>query len=671
MEKGKLIEFRVNGERRLAVVDRPEGKKDWIVIDSGSHAHKLRPQRVEYEIQGGPYTTTDIGPFLREVQPYLEPSSLEVAWELLVEEGEAVSPEELANFLFSEQTPVLCYAAHSLLCDDKIYFKKKGDNYEPRSASQVEEIKHQLDVEQQRQQEKATFFGHLQQAIAKEAIDWTESDRTRLEQLEKFILQPEQTHRNAQDLLSEIGRPTTPEAAFQLLVELGWWSRHENLFLRRSSYPINFPKKVLDVAYSCLQNLPPDADSDRLDLTHLKVYTIDDESTEEIDDGLSVEFLDGDRVKLWVHIADPTRFLTPGDELDLEARRRSTTLYLPTGMISMFPTELATGPMSLRQGKICPSLSFGIILDEKGAAQDYSIHASLIKPTYRLTYHDVDEMLQLGITAESELAVLASAAKQRHQWRQSQGSITIKMPEAVIKVKSEDEIIIELVDNSISRQLVAEMMILAGEVAGRYCQEHNIPVPFRGQPQPELPSDEELLVLPAGPVRACALRRCMPRSEIGTLPNRHASLGLNTYTQVTSPIRRYTDLLTHFQLKAHLRGDPLPFPLDVMQQILYSVTLSAQEATLVERQTNRYWGLEFLRRNADQIWQGVVLRWLREDEKLGVLLLEELGLELPHRFERTVSLGDRLNVQVSRADPHRDEIRFREMLENEVQSTMI
>ncbi|MEL4894188.1 ribonuclease catalytic domain-containing protein [Crocosphaera sp. Alani8] len=665
MEKGKLVEFRVNGEHRLAVVDRPEGKKDWMVIDCKGHSHKLRPQRIDYEVPGGPYHTDDIPQFLQEIRPYLDPSNLEVAWELLVEDGEAVTPAEMASFLYSEQTPKLCYAAHRLLSEDKIYFKKKGDNYEPRSLSQVEEIKHQLEVEQQRQQEKEIFLEHIQQGIAGERVEWTQSDRTRLELLEKFVLQPEQSHRNAQDLLKELGQGTTPDAAFDLLVTLKWWSPNENLFLKRSSYPVNFPQKVLDVASSHLQNLPADPDRDRLDLTHLKVYTIDDESTEEIDDGLSVEYLDDNKVKLWIHIADPTRLVTPGDELDLEARKRSTTLYLPTGMISMFPMELATGPMSLCQGQICAALSFGVVLDSEGAAESYSIHASIIKPTYRLTYHDVDEMLQLGITAESELAVLADAAKKRHRWRQSQGSITIKMPEAIIKVKSEEQIIIELLETSISRQLVAEMMILAGEVAGNYCREHGIPVPFRGQPQPELPSEEELLLLPAGPVRACALRRCMPRSEMGTLPSRHSSLGLDNYTQVTSPIRRYTDLLTHFQLKAHLRGDELPFSLDMMQQILYSVTLSAQEASLVERQTNRYWGLEFLRRNADQVWQGLVLRWLREDEGLGVILLEELGLELPHRFERSVSLGDRINVQVSRADPHRDEIRFREMLEHE------
>ncbi len=378
--------------------------------------------------------------------------------------------------------------------------------------------------------------------------------------------------------------------------------------------------------------------------------------------------MDDGKSRLWIHIADPTRIVNPGDELDLEARRRSTSLYLPTGMIPMFPTELATGPMSLVQGRVCPALSFGVMLNESGAVEDYIIQASYIKPTYRLTYHDVDEMLELNIQAEPELHILASAANQRQQWRKSQGSINISMPEAIIKVKENAEIVIELLDGSRSRQLVAEMMILAGEVAGHYCQENSLPVPFRSQPQPELPPEEELILLPPGPVRFCALRRCMPRSEISVTPNRHASWGFNTYTQVTSPIRRYTDLLTHFQIKAHLRGDVLPFTTEQIQEILYSVTSSTQEANSVERQTNRYWGLEYLRRHGEQLWHVILLRWLREDENLGLILLEELGLEFPHRLERSLALGDRFIVQVLRADPQRDEIRFREVLSHELPS---
>ncbi len=664
MEKGTLIEFRLHGDRRLAVVDRPEGKKDWIVVDAGGQGHKLRPQRVDYTIGGGPYQPSDIPAFLAQARDYFDPSSLEVAWELLIEDGEGVNPDDLALLLFSDQSPPLAYAAHLLLADDKIYFKRKGDRYEPRSVNQVSEIKHQLEIEQQREQEKAQFLSNLQQALAGNKVEWSESDRTRLEAIEKFVLQPENNSRQGSEILELLGKQQTPEAAFELLVDLGLWSKHENLFLRRSSYPVNFPKKVIEVAHSCLESPPRDPDHNRLDLTHLKVYTIDDESTQEIDDGLSIEYLGaGETPKIWIHIADPTRLFSPGDELDLEARKRSTTLYLPTGMVSMFPLELAAGPMSLIQGKICAALSFCVTLNEDGSVNNYSIHPSWIKPTYRLTYEDVSEMLQWGIASEPEINDLAKCAQQRRQWRKSQGSITIQMPESYIKVKNNDEIVIELLEDTASRQLVAEMMILAGEIGAHYGQTNGIPLPFRSQIQPDLPPDQELLLLPAGPVRFCAVRRCMPRSEMSINPARHASLGLNGYSQVTSPIRRYTDLLAHFQIKAHLRGDKLPFSGEEMQELLYSIGSSAYEATLVERQTNRYWALEFLRRNAEQVWPALVLRWLREDENLALILLEDLGLELPHRFERAVSLGHRIELQVSRADPQRDEIRFREMLD--------
>ena len=665
MEKGTLIEFRLGTERRLAAADRPEGKKHWIVIDERGQSHTLHPRQVTYEVAGCTLKPSEIPNFLKEVEPYLDPSSLEVAWELLVEDGEAVTCAGMAQLLFSDQSPPLCYAAHCLLSEDKIYFKQKADSYEPRSAAMVAEIKHQRSAEESKLREQQEFFTHIQQKLAGVVVEWQDSDRTRLESLERFVLHPENTSRAAQEILTALGRPQTAQSAFDVLVELGLWSPHENLFLRRSQIPVHFRREVLEVAQQCLDSPPPDPDSNRLDLTHLKVYTIDDESTQEIDDGLSLEYLDNGTQRLWMHIADPTRLVRPGDELDLEARRRSTTLYLPTGMIPMFPPELATGPMSLVQGNVCRALSFGVVLDETGNVQDYQIHASLIKPTYRLTYEDVDEMLQLGIRAEPEIAAIASWAVRREEWRKSQGSINIHMPEAVIKVKNDDEIIIDVLDDSRSRQLVAEMMILAGEVAGRYGQTHQIPLPFRGQPQPELPSEEELLQLPAGPVRFCAMRRCMPRSEMSITPARHAGLGLDTYTQVTSPIRRYTDLLAHFQIKAHLRGDPLPFSAEQLQEVMLSVTTAAYEATLVERQTNRYWGLEYLRRHADQVWQALVLRWLREHENLGLILLEDLGLELVMRFKRSVSLGDRLEVQVSHADPRQDEIHFRELVNQE------
>ncbi|TVQ16479.1 MAG: RNB domain-containing ribonuclease [Leptolyngbya sp. DLM2.Bin15] len=662
MDKGTLVEFRVSGDRRLGVVDRAEGKK-WVVVDDRGLSHTLHTRQVTYEVVGQTYKADQLEAFLAGIQSYLDPSSLEVAWELLVEDGETVNPSEMALLLFSEQTPELCYAAHCLLSDDKLYFKQKGDRYEPRSASQVAELKHQFTMASQRAQERESFYARIQQALQGEPVEWQKSDRPRIESLERFAtLGDEAIHPTAAlEILAGVGYAETAEAAFQLLVDLQLWDPHENLFVRRSQLPTQFPSKVVEMAHSRLLSPPPDTDPDRLDLTHLKTYTVDDESTSEIDDGLSLETLDTGIQRIWVHIADPTRWLSLGDDIDLEARRRCTTVYLPTGMVPMFPSELATGPMSLVQGEICNALSFGVILDESGEVMDYTIAPSRVRPTYRLTYDDVDEMLELGVKAEAELEAIARWADVRQAWRTAQGAICIRMPESSIRVQA-DEIIIQVLDDSLARRLVAEMMILAGEVAGRYGQAHGLPLPFRGQPQPELPSDDELMQLPPGLVRECAVRRCMPRSETSISPLRHASLGLDTYTQVTSPIRRYTDLIAHFQIKAHLRGETPPIAAKELEEMLMSVSSTAYESTLVERQTNRYWGLEYLRRHPNQSWSALILRWLREQDNLGLILIEDLGLELAMRFKREVELGDHVEVKASYVDPRKDIIQFVELL---------
>lgn len=662
MEKGTLVEFKVQNSPRLGVVDRPEGKKNWVVIDANGQSHTIHPRQVSYTIPEGPYQSGDIEQFLTESETHADPDNLEIAWEFLSEAEESTDPTALSLLLFSEQTPVLCYSAHRLLSSDKVYFKHKGDRYEPRPKSQVDEILHQIEREAQRQQEWEGFLSRARQAIEGNSLEWEKSDRPRIELLERYATLGEEASQRAaaQDILKALGRKATAEASFQALVSMQLWDVHENLALRRRQIPIEFSDEVMTVAQQCLVNPPPDLDAQRLDLTHLKVYTVDDESTREIDDGLSAETLDNGRQRLWIHIADPTRWLVPGDDLDLSARRRCTTVYLPTGILPMFPEELATGPMSLIQGQVCCALSFGVILDEAGGIESYEIHASHIKPTYRLTYEDVDEMLELGLKTEPELIAIANWAKQRQAWRMDQGAININLPESSIKVDGED-ITIEVLDESQSRLLVSEMMILTGEVAARYGEENNLPIPFRSQPQPELPSEEELLALPTGWVRDSALRRCMPRSEMGIIPARHSTLGLDHYSQATSPIRRYADLLVHFQLKAHLRGDPLPFTRDEMTELTQGVSTAAYEATMVERQTKRYWALEYLKRNADVQWETILLRWLRQHENLGLVIIEDLGLELAMRFDRSVDLGERFLVRVSQVNPRQDVIRLVEV----------
>ena len=91
MDKGTLVEFRLHGDRRLAVADRPDGKKNWVLVDENSQPHSIPPKQITYEIAGETYKPSDIPKFLKEVEVYSDPSSLEVAWELLVGDGETAT----------------------------------------------------------------------------------------------------------------------------------------------------------------------------------------------------------------------------------------------------------------------------------------------------------------------------------------------------------------------------------------------------------------------------------------------------------------------------------------------------------------------------------------------------------------------------------------------------
>jgi exoribonuclease-2 len=466
----------------------------------------------------------------------------------------------------------------------------------------------------------------------------------------------------ASHLLRLLGFPDTPQGAFEALVALGLWSRHENLALRLTGIPTQFPKEVERYAQTLLGGPPPFLDLPlRRDLTHLHTYTIDDASTRDIDDALSVEFESDDEVKLWIHIADPSCWVRWGDPLDLEARKRGTSVYLPERVIPMFPSELSTGPMSLVQGEVRPAFSFGIRLGSDGAVRDYEICLSQIRVNYRLTYDDADEMLELG--AEAQLTAIARAARWRYAWRLAQGAIPIGLPEQDIKVI--DEIPhLRVIEDTPARQMVAEMMVLAGEVAARFARQNGIPVPYRLQPAPELPPPEVLDLYPQGPVRSFAIMRCLSRAEVATQPGRHTGLGLDAYCQVTSPIRRYLDLVAHYQIKAFLRGDPLPLTEAKVQQLLLGIEPGTAEANQVERKSKRYWSIEYLRQRPGQIWQALVLGYLREQENLVMAMLDEIAFRVPVRLERQVPLGAWIELEVLQADPRADVIELREVGQN-------
>ena len=165
--------------------------------------------------------------------------------------------------------------------------------------------------------------------------------------------EPEAADEVAARFLQTIDRKGTPAAARQLLRQLGLWelSTEAMLPMLRQRVPIDFSEELLEDARLLNEAPPPDEDeAARRDLTGLLSLAIDDPSTLEVDDAVSIEVLEGGKQRLWVHIADPTRYITAGSSLDVEAQRRLSSIYVPSGVVPMLPLSISAGLLSLRPG---------------------------------------------------------------------------------------------------------------------------------------------------------------------------------------------------------------------------------------------------------------------------------------------------------------------------------
>ncbi|KAJ6407872.1 hypothetical protein OIU84_011224 [Salix udensis] len=147
VEKGLLVEFKKDSERvLLAVVQRRDGKKNWMVYDQNGVTSSIKPQQITYIVPGvDNFDQTQISSFIQKAQQNLDTSLLEFAWIELLEKNKSVTPEELAEMIFGSVEPLESYCAHLLLSKDDLYFtvqETKGSRslYGPRPTVQVEEL---------------------------------------------------------------------------------------------------------------------------------------------------------------------------------------------------------------------------------------------------------------------------------------------------------------------------------------------------------------------------------------------------------------------------------------------------------------------------------------------------------------------------------------------------
>ena len=409
----------------------------------------------------------------------------------------------------------------------------------------------------------------------------------------------------------------------------------------------NFPKGT---AFPVLQ--APVA-KEELPLADVRAFSIDDSSTTEIDDALSVQGLGSGTVTLGIHIAAPGLAVLPGSAIDLLGRARLSTVYMPGYKLTMLPDEVVQS-YTLQEGRNCPALSLYVTLDESSLAISQSVTRLEMVPIASNLRHD--KLDTVFTEAFFEDAVASGAPAADVAWGPELSFLhrlarSLKAQREVVRGKPEnfnrpdynfkldkpgggepqgDETV-----NISTRQrgapldlIVAEAMILANSTWGEWLAEHGVPGIYRSQAS----------MAPGVKVR------------MGTRALPHAGLGVKSYAWSTSPLRRYVDLVNQWQLIACVRNGrtaALVAPFKPKDTDLFAIISSFDAAysayNAFQAGIERYWTLKYLQQNSISELTATAF-------KDTLVRADELPLVLPAAGAQGLPRGARVRVRLGEID---------------------
>jgi len=525
-------------------------------------------------------------------------------------ESESLTLKEITEWIFDDYTAQNAWCTY-LLVEDSLYFYWTKDTVFIRPSEQTEVIQNQRDAKRIELESLNQCVDHINNnCISEEDSRWLQEVELVANNLSKHA-----------KLLDALSLNNNPESAHKLLIKIGFWQEVTNPYPRRHGI-------LADEKYS-----HDIITSERKDLTHLNSYAIDNSGSNDADDAISV---DGD--KIWIHIADVASQVESDSELDSYAQNRISNLYLPDQIIHMLPPSLV--PLcSLGEDEKSRALSVGFTLIDCQIS-DIEVVQSEIK-VEKLSYDGADEVLD----QHTELSKINTLTKEHKAFRNDKGALRLDLPNVDIRLVNG---LVSLKKQAISesREMIAEMMVIAGRAIAQFALENNIAMPFVtqgvGSFSDEILQQKTHLTLS----QMFKAARCFKRSKISTKSAPHSGLGLDSYLRVTSPIRRYLDLVAQQQLVNFINNKPI---LDkaVIKSRIGQTNVVISKVNKATRQSADHFKCLFLKQNKG--WRGVGTVVDLHGNKATVLI-PELSMITQLKFGAKPSLDDEVQLKVVAID---------------------
>ncbi|MDD3995200.1 MAG: ribonuclease R [Bacilli bacterium] len=473
-----------------------------------------------------------------------------------------------------------------------------------------------------------------------------------------------------------------------------------------------FPKEVIEEVNNIKDEVLEKDYKNRKDLRNDAIFTIDGDDAKDFDDAVSIKILDNGNYKLGVHIADVSNYVKPDSKLNEEAFNRGNSVYLIDRVIPMLPHKLSNGICSLNEGVDRLTVTCDMEIDTKGKIINYDIYESVINSKKRMTYKEVNRILENNEFISGyesfidSLNKMFELSKIIRKSKIQKGYIDFDIDEPYIEVDEAGKPIeIKVRDRGVGEKLIEDFMIITNETIASYVFWLKYPFIYRvhGIPKEEKIENFLSLIRSLGHTIKGSTKNITPKfiqqvldslkesddfeiiSSLGLRSMQkavyspenigHFGLASEIYTHFTSPIRRYSDLVIHSLLKGYLKNN-FENKMGNLSIICEHISTKERDAIECERDVNDMKMAEYMMNHIGEEYEGMISGlipsgiFVRLPNLIeGFVHVSELGEDYFVLNEATqmfigkdkgkkYKLGDKLKVKVANASKEERTIDF-------------
>ncbi|MGB7595398.1 MAG: ribonuclease R [Erysipelotrichaceae bacterium] len=478
-----------------------------------------------------------------------------------------------------------------------------------------------------------------------------------------------------------------------------------------------FPQDVMDQVDKIPMEVLEQEKQGRRDYTNVTVCTIDGDDSKDFDDAISLTKVD-DKYHLQVHIADVSHYVSAYSALDIEAERRTTSVYVVDRVVPMLPYALSTGICSLNPNVLRLTLTCDMVVKQDGSVESYEIVPSFIRSDYRMTYNNVNKILHGDPEMTAKYAevkdwffLMRECALRIRSRREGLGSINFETIESKFKVDEKGKVIAISARKQDEAELIIEdFMVLANETVARHMKWLEIPALYRVHETPAKLKMQEFSKLlnqfgeklrgdlsqiqpgalqklltkfenkPEFHVISTVLLRSMQKAKYDPKCIGHFGLALKEYLHFTSPIRRYPDLIVHRMLRKYHFNIPdekgRKDDEHLMETYALETSFGERNAVEAEREVENMKKAEFMVDHVGEVHNGIISGVTRfgffvslENTVEGLVHIQNLtddyyefdprGYSLRgSRTHRTFVLGQKIKIKVTGANKEKKTVDF-------------